>query len=796
MLKKITTITSIVLITLVILLLITLKVAPAIGIHFAGKWYSEQGEDYRLEVADWQFSPFNTKLALHHVVLHHPNVGDGKTELSRVFIKLNIWDLLDRKVSIQAIELEGLRLKLLLEQIPDHEGIELAGLSIPLGADTETQAEAEQEETSGDQESWQINLDKLAFNDLQFGWDIKIQELNVQGKATLERFSLQDFSTIPGSQPQVHLALTVEQLQLNEPELNLQQPLKIETRGQVSHIFDNPTWQGDVSINNLLLQQGAIVAGFNSLQLDGVLANAKLQRLDSMQLDTVAVQVDASTQLNLHELIAKGLQANTEQGFSANLDSIELHQLDLLAQDIIANIQTITVAGVAAEEQQQSVQKLGLQQLKVITRGQELATLENYQLHDFTMQELAEELVLSLGEHSFSGLVANIERNAQGELVGITAAEADEAAVEHPQAEIEPETNAAESEQADAVAKALAVALVGFSQQGEADTNAVVQFTDASVAPKLKTQIVLKQLRIGKADSRIEGDKVAIAAAIPVFAKLGIGDFSTTEIDAQLSLYQTDTLYPEGHIKLTTRKLDIVDFNGYVIKALGYQIDRGSLDIDADITIHQTKLKGEVKLLLRNAKFTPANEETIDRISKQISMPLDTAIGLLRDENGNVHLTIPVEGRLDDPDFGLKDISRQLSKKAFKLTALYLIKQSMQPYGTMLSVASFAGEYLFAIRLDALQYVAGASELTADQQANLKKVAELMQSKNKIEVRACPFVGAEELTELGDEWSDLAKARGLQIKQWFEENYPTESERLTICRPQKGKVAEVVLGVS
>lgn len=276
-----------------------------------------------------------------------------------------------------------------------------------------------------------------------------------------------------------------------------------------------------------------------------------------------------------------------------------------------------------------------------------------------------------------------------------------------------------------------------------------------------------------------------------------LGDFSTTEITANLSTYETQgQIYPEGTIKIKTRKLDMVELNGYLIEAIGYQLNRGSLDVDAHITIHQTKLGGEVKLLLRNSQFVPADEEIINRVSKQISMPLETALGLLRDKNGNINLTIPLEGKLTDPDFGLKDVVRQLSNKALKAATVFFLKQSLQPYGTMISIASFAGDYLFAIRLDALSYAEKQSALNDDHKAHLKKVGELMQSKKSIEVRACPFVNEQEAMALGDNWANLAHERGQQVQQWFSENFSEQAERLTVCRPQKGKSAEVVLGVN
>src|SRR5690606_36257737 len=139
---------------------------------------------------------------------------------------------------------------------------------------------------------------------------------------------------------------------------------------------------------------------------------------------------------------------------------------------------------------------------------------------------------------------------------------------------------------------------------------------------------------------------------------------------------------------------------------------------------------------LRNSRFVPVDEATIVRVSKQISMPVETALDLLRDDNGNIRLTIPVRGDLSNPDVGLGDITRQLSRLALQQGALYYLQQSLQPYSTMLSLASYAGDYLFAIRLDALGFADNRSDITEEHQQHLQKLIGVMRDKKRLEVQA------------------------------------------------------------
>ena len=717
---------------LLILALIGLFLAPGLGLYAANKWYSQQGEGYQLEAKSWQFSPFRLSLELDEVQLVHPQVGAGRTELKQVRLQLDPWRLLDRSLQIQHIELSGLNLALQLTQQTALHSVQIAGLTILLSAaenaaenTVESAVEPPVVEPESAVEPWLLELHSLRLKDFQVAWQIALEEQQLAGQVHLSELRVQDFSSAENSQPYLAVALTLPQLQVNAPELTLLAPLQIEAQGRLETLQTNPTWQGQLSINNLALAQEDLVVRLASVVLNGMRINA----------------------------------------------------------------------------QQQSLAQLTVQELALDADQHPLFKLASYQLEGLQVQQ-NERLSVDLGSHQYQGLEINIERTAEGGLAGFAATAPVEATAQsEPESELEPETIAPEAiatapSSAEA-AQVIVIALAHWLQQNAEQQHSLIHIVDNSVSPRLKTQVGIKQFEIGPVQSQITDSKLALNAAVPIELALSVGDSGSVHIKADLSVYEdAGQWYPEGQIKVQVRRLDIVDFNGYLIDAIGYQLNHGSLDLDADITIQQMQLSGEVKLLLRNSSFVPADEAVMERISKQISMPVDTAIGLLRDKNGNVSLTIPLEGRLDDPDFGIGDVTRQLTNKALRTATLFFLRQSLQPYGTMLSLASLTSDYLFAIRLDALQYATDEVSLSEDHQANLHKVGELMTSKERIEVKACPFVSAEEALQHGEEWPELGRRRGLEVQRWFNEHFPQQSARLTLCRAQQGSQAEVVLGVN
>ena len=473
----------------------------------------------------------------------------------------------------------------------------------------------------------------------------------------------------------------------------------------------------------------------------------------------------------------------------------------------------------------------------------ELLNLAHYQLNDFAFDQNS----LTSGSHDFDGLVVELYKLADGTIKGLENSSAENDANENSSAEnTAAESNKAQSDQASesADSKPLAFYLAGLHQaalvysrvqgekvqgdvavdgdvalDGESDTtavsdsegaeqqvsaeqtqtlplqNSIIHFTDAAVSPPLDASITLYELAVGEAEGSVAGADAELKQPITLHLLAGMDKYNRIRTDASLSVYERDGVqYPQGTIKAKITQLDLTAFNGYLAQSMGYNLERGMLEADIDVTIDKAKLKGEVKILLRNSRFVPVDEATIDRVSKQISMPVDTALDLLRDGNGNVNVTIPVSGDLTDPNFGLSDLTQQLSVLALKTGAMFYLKQALQPYTTLINLASFAGDYLMKIRLDALRYESGQTELSEEHLKNLNKVMSLMQDKKSLELQACPFVSAEEAETAGDGWTELAKQRGAAVKAWLNEQDEQLTPRITVCKPQKGKNAEVVLG--
>ena len=797
LLKRILVILSTLLIIILLALLVGLYMAPGIALSFAADWYEEQGENYQLEAQDWKFAPFATQLSLTGVTLTHPNVGKEQTHLNNLTLDINLWAMLQQQIVVRNVILDGLDLGLEAVLTKDSESMTVAGISIPLaGADTQKQpgaVEASTESDSTDEEPWTVQVTNLEIKNQRYQWQLSIDGLETEGELQVKNIQIEGLNTAENSEPKINVALVLESLAVSgEQNLLLNAPLALNAKGKLSNLLIQPQWQGDLSVNGLsLVLDDELSLNLPQLSLNNILADAESQSVERLLVKSLGVDDGKGLTLSIDDVSINEISnAGTQQSFA----SLQVNHIALNDDPMQLALDQISLENFQHQDLKPQLESLLITQLSVTGKEEQLLNLEQYGFNDLAVDVSSDEFSVTLGNQYYSGLLVNIQRDKDGNLVGLPN---EETTVDASQKD-------AKNSEAKEDSKPLLLALVlaGLIQQAEevegAETVASkVHVEDYSITPALKTDINITKVSIGEINSTIKKSDFSLTEKVPFEIHLGIGRYNMIVATGSLGLFERDAvLYPQGNVDVTVRQLDLVPFNGYFIQALGYQLDRGSLDVDAHITFDKAQLGGNVKILLRNSKFTPVNEETISKISKQISMPIDTAVGLLRDDNGNLRLSIPLEGDLADPDIGLNDITKQLTQKALKAGTVYFLKQAMQPYGTMLTVASFAGDYLFAIRLDSLVYEHGVTELTDEQIANLTKVAELMKKKDKLEVKACPFVSTAEADELGEDWSDFALERGQKVKDWLLAYDEKVAARLSICRTQKGEKAEVVLGVN
>ena len=421
-----------------------------------------------------------------------------------------------------------------------------------------------------------------------------------------------------------------------------------------------------------------------------------------------------------------------------------------------------------------------------------------------------EEQLLSTGIIEFSGAEMSVTKRANGQLAGFP----------EPQSDSQPASQQASSERKDdepvPQAPAVTVVLKGVRQGADVSQ---LHWADRSVSPAYQADITLHSFEVGNINTgQFDFARSGLSTPlIPVSVVLGLDEFNRIRFKGKAGLADG---VPAGEYTLDVEQLNMVPLSPYVTQAMGYRIQKGMLDLDVDLDIKQGKMDGKADITLQNSQFEPADDDIIASVSKQIAMPVETALSVLKDDDNNIHLEVPLNGPLDDPSVGLNDVLAQVSTTAIRSATLFYLKQSIQPYGALISLGSLVADEVFAIRLDPLDYQPYHYLLTEKQDDYLTHVVELMHSKPDLELQVCPFYSAAEAaapepkTEKPDaEKTDntasasskpvlvgvaLAQARAVQVKQrlaaFKDERQRSLARRVTLCAPQQGEKATVEMG--
>ncbi|HBY88569.1 MAG TPA: hypothetical protein DEO86_22180, partial [Colwellia sp.] len=88
----------------------------------------------------------------------------------------------------------------------------------------------------------------------------------------------------------------------------------------------------------------------------------------------------------------------------------------------------------------------------------------------------------------------------------------------------------------------------------------------------------------------------------------------------------------------------------------------------------------------------------------QGALPLNMAMGMLKDGDGNVELDVPLSGSISDPNFGLSSIVTLITKKAIMSATQDYLMTTFVPYANIVSIAITAGEFALKLRFDDLEY--------------------------------------------------------------------------------------------
>ncbi len=307
-----------------------------------------------------------------------------------------------------------------------------------------------------------------------------------------------------------------------------------------------------------------------------------------------------------------------------------------------------------------------------------------------------------------------------------------------------------------------------------------IALSDATVKPAFHSRITLKNARLTGLDT---GTPPAGPAKLALSAQ--IGKYATAELHGQFDAFRPQIT---ANLEAKLREIDMQALSVYTVKMLGYRVVSGQLNSDTRLQIAQGRLDGKNKIALSNLSVTPKDEAAAEQLKARLTMPLDSALAMLRDKNNNVNLDVDISGDVSDPKFSLTDAINQALTKALRTASISYLKYFFQPYGTLITVAELAGKTL-QLRLDPVPFAPAEATPAPDTKDYLEKVGKLLRERTNLRIKLCgKAVPRDGLN--GDAARNLAIKRAETLKDYFVSEYGIASDRLFLCDPVLDKDEE------
>ncbi len=259
------------------------------------------------------------------------------------------------------------------------------------------------------------------------------------------------------------------------------------------------------------------------------------------------------------------------------------------------------------------------------------------------------------------------------------------------------------------------------------NSNSNIRFIDNSVTPVFDTKLhdltlSITDINSSKPDKPAHIDFKANIDEYGKFSLKGNAHPFTEKVNAKL-VADLDSL-------------ELVPLSSYAGKFAGINIKRGTLDLDADINAKDDILDVKNIFHMNQLNVESDESEVADNIFKDMPMPLDLTLDVLRDKNNIITLEIPVTGNINDPDFSLQDVYNTAMVKAMKYAATHYLMQAVQPLGLILTAGELIGKAT-APKFDPLIFKEGSSEISDTNKKHIKNLAKILQEKDKLRFTIC-----------------------------------------------------------
>ena len=257
----------------------------------------------------------------------------------------------------------------------------------------------------------------------------------------------------------------------------------------------------------------------------------------------------------------------------------------------------------------------------------------------------------------------------------------------------------------------------------------VIRFRDDLVKPQVNIDAVFKEAQVSNLDTQKTDQRTELSVVA------NVNEFTHVELAGW-----ANGVGKSMDLKLDAKMEDLVlsTYSPYVAELAGVHLESGQLDMTTAGKAVQGGLQGEIRIELDDIAFRPLSKADAERITDTVGVSLDTAVGLLQDDDGRILLKLPVSGTLSKPDV---DISSAVDK------AIEGVLREVFPPTMLISL--LAGVTKGADpALQPIEFAPGSAELSEAGKSYADDVAEFLAEHPKLSLGVCGRSTAQDMKRL------------------------------------------------
>lgn len=421
---------------------------------------------------------------------------------------------------------------------------------------------------------------------------------------------------------------------------------------------------------------------------------------------------------------------------------------DNLQQLSVLNWQSFTLADVQYEPASIELGRVNLQGLQLLHREPGAPAAEelpaHLQLAEFTVDDIHLQMEASttvgLQRVAFSGIDAlvlrddkrmEIQKRIEQLVDGLQAFKP------APTSELPDEAGMQEAVTGETAArgtKTEAQTVVEL-QKLVVEGNSRIVYLDTLVQPQVEQRLENVSLSFGPINTAAIGESSNLDLSVDVneFSKLSLQGW-VKPLTEKLNM----------DVKLQVEGYDPLAVSPYVERALQYKIQRGQLNNTLEIVIEENQLDIDSELILEKFYLEDLKPEELAEGEKAQTIPVATAMNLLRDGDDRITIKLPITGDVADPSFSLSQVVGVVLKKALTQAVI----NYYTPFG-LVNIASALADSATQLRFEPLLLTAGQAQPDKAHQQRLQQLADLLKAKQQLSLSFCPTVtGADALHAL------------------------------------------------